>query len=336
MVDISENNLVEIVRDLRSSFGYTTTNFKALPLDVNSSMFDAFIESQENYDYVLNLSALKHVRSEKDPYTLMRLLEVNIFNAIKLARLASRKQSGRYFAVSTDKAANPVNLMGASKRIMEIYLMREFNYARTSMARFANVAFSDGSLLFAFNNRFLKKQPIVAPIDVRRYFVTSTESGQLCLMSTLFGENLDIYFPKENDDFKLTGFAEISFRYLQSHGYDPVVCMSEEEARLRSSDLISQSKWPVFLFSSDTTGEKHEEEFFTEHERINSETYKGIGIIKNSPCFNSESLSAFEGFCQAFKAKRGPWNKDEIVERLLALLPGMEYSDLKKYLDDKM
>jgi len=182
VVDISENNLVELVRDIRSSYGYIKGDFKTFALDIGSKVYDAFIEKDGQYDYVLNLSALKHVRSEKDPFTLMRMIEVNILNTLKTCLQSQAKGVKKYFCVSTDKAANPVNMMGASKRIMELFLMREANQLPISTARFANVAFSDGSLLHGFQNRIIKKQPIAAPDDVKRYFITQEEAGQLCLI----------------------------------------------------------------------------------------------------------------------------------------------------------
>jgi len=196
VVDISENNMVELVRDIRSSLGYIEGEFATFAIDAGSDIFDACIANGPGYDYVLNLSALKHVRSEKDPYTLMRMVDVNIFNTDKTMRQAAAMGSRKYFCVSTDKAANPVNMMGASKRIMEYFLMRLSVEVPVSTARFANVAFSDGSLLFGFNRRMEKDQPLSAPNDVRRYFVTPKESGELCLMSALLGENRDFLFPQ--------------------------------------------------------------------------------------------------------------------------------------------
>jgi len=193
VVDISENNMVELVRDIRSSFGYIDGDFQTFALDIGSIEYDAFWNADGDYDYVLNLSALKHVRSEKDPYTLMRMIDVNIFNTDKTIQQSIDKGVKKYFCVSTDKAANPVNMMGASKRIMEMFLMRRSKEINISTARFANVAFSDGSLLHGFNKRIEKKQPIVAPNDIKRYFVIPKESGELCLMSCIFGENRDIF-----------------------------------------------------------------------------------------------------------------------------------------------
>ena len=198
VVDISENNMVELVRSLRSSIGYGDGDFQTFALDCGSHEFSAMFSTYASkYDYVLNLSALKHVRSESDPFTLMRMLRTNVFNTINTVRASRQQGIEKYFCVSTDKAANPVNMMGASKRIMELFMMREAQGISLSMARFANVAFSDGSLLHGFNQRILKRQPLSAPNDVRRYFVTPQESGELCLLSTIYGDNLEIFFPKE-------------------------------------------------------------------------------------------------------------------------------------------
>ena len=219
VVDISENNMVELVRDIRSSFGYIDGDFQTFALDIGSVEYDAFFKDDGQYDYILNLSALKHVRSEKDPFTLMRMVDVNVFNTDKTLQQAIDAGVQKYFCVSTDKAANPVNMMGASKQIMEMFLMRRSLDIDISTARFANVAFSDGSLLHGFNQRIEKRQPIVAPNDVRRYFVTPQESGELCLMSCIFGENRDIFFPKLSESLHLITFADIAVKYLASKGY---------------------------------------------------------------------------------------------------------------------
>ena len=260
-VDISENNLVELVRDIRSSLGYIDGDFRTFALDIGSWQYDAFIDSDGQYDYVLNLSALKHVRSEKDPYTLMRMIEVNILNTLKTIKQSKQAGVKKYFCVSTDKAANPVNMMGGSKRIMEMFLMRESQYIDISTARFANVAFSDGSLLHGFNQRLEKKQPIVAPSDVKRYFVVPQESGELCLLSSLLGENRDIFFPKLSEELHLITFAEIAQKYLINKGFEPYLCENEDEARDLIEKLPQQGKWPCLFTPSNTTGEKDFEEF---------------------------------------------------------------------------
>jgi UDP-N-acetylglucosamine 4,6-dehydratase len=336
VVDISENNLVEVVRDIRSTLGYGSGDFQTLPLDVGSRYFDAFVESQASYDYICNLSALKHVRSEKDPYTLMRMLEVNVFNTVKTARIAAQQGAKKYFAVSTDKAANPVNLMGGSKRIMEKFLHRESANVDVSMARFANVAFSDGSLLHGFTQRIMKHQPISAPNDVKRYFVTPKESGELCMMSAIFGENLDIFFPDQEGELELTRFSDIAVRFLEQAGYEPVVCKTEDEARERVSELIPQKKWPVYFFGSDTTGEKAFEEFFMGNETLDLDTFNGIGVIKNQASFDDAVLDQFDAEIAAIRNSTGPWDKAQIVESYLKVLPELSHEEKGKYLDSRM
>jgi len=335
VVDISENNMVELVRDIRSSFGYIEGDFKTFALNIGSVEYDAFIQADGKYDYVLNLSALKHVRSEEDQYTLMRMIDVNIFNTDKTLAQATTKRTKKYFCVSTDKAANPVNMMGASKRIMEMFLMRRSKYIKISTARFANVAFSDGSLLHGFKERIEKKQPIVAPNDIKRYFVTPKESGELCLMSCIFGENRDIFFPKLDNNLHLISFADIALKYLKNLGYEPYLCKTEDEARELAQTLPSEGKWPCLFTSSDTTGEKDFEEFFTDKESLDMNRFESLGIIKNKPLFDDIGLNLFSKNISQFK-ERLSWNKEEIVQEFFKLIPEFKYEDKGKYLDAKM
>ena len=335
VVDVSENNMVELVRDIRSSQGYGDGEFKTFAIDAGSDEFEALVRKAPKYDYVFNLSALKHVRSEKDPFTLMRLVTVNIFNSIRILRLVKGQGCQNYFCVSTDKAANPVNMMGASKRIMELFLMRESLDMKITMARFANVAFSDGSLLHGFNQRFLKRQPISAPNDVRRYFVSPKEAGELCVMSGLLGSNRDIFFPKLSEELHLTKFSEIAHRYLKNLGYEAVECSSEEEARGRAEFLISKNKWPCFFFSSDTTGEKGFEEFFTDSEEIDFDRFNGIGIIKNPPTFNESSLDAFEEEISSMRRLKD-WSKESLIQAFRTVLPELDHRELGRDLDQRM
>jgi len=335
VIDLSENNLVELVRDIRSSLGYIDGDFQTLPLDCCSVEFDAFVGSQKPYDYIMNFSALKHVRSEKDPFTLMRLIDVNIFNTDQLARQAAQAGGRKFFCVSTDKATNPVNMMGASKRIMEMFLMRRSLEVDVSTARFANVAFSDGSLLHGFNQRMQKLQPLSAPQDVRRYFVTSGESGELCLLSCLLGENRDIFFPRLSEKLHLISFAEIAVRYLENLGYEPYVCPTEDEARVRVKELSGRKKWPCYFFDSDTTGEKDFEEFYTESETVETGRFESIGIIKNEPVFDENLLRYFEKKVGEMK-DRGYWSKKETVELFKKLIPGFGHKEMGKYLDGRM
>lgn len=335
VVDISENNMVELVRDLRSSYGYINGDFQTFALDIGSIEYDAFINADGKFDYVLNLSALKHVRSEKDPFTLMRMIDVNVFNTEKTLEQSIKKGVKKYFCVSTDKAANPVNMMGASKRIMEMYLMRKSLKIEISTARFANVAFSDGSLLHGFNQRILKKQPIVAPNDIKRYFVTPKESGELCLMSCIFGENRDVFFPKLNENLHLVSFADIAVKYLAEIGYEPYLCQSEEEARNNVEKLILEKKWPCLFTISDTTGEKDFEEFFTHDEILDMEIFQNLGIIKNKANFDDEKLEAFTFKIDQMK-KSGFWKKEEIVDLFHRMIPNFGHKETGKYLDAKM
>jgi hypothetical protein len=335
VVDISENNMVELVRDIRSSFGYIEGDFQTFALDIGSAEYDAFIESDGKYDYVLNLSALKHVRSEKDPFTLMRMVNVNIFNTDKTIKQSIDKGVKKYFCVSTDKAANPVNMMGASKRIMEMFLMRRSKEIDISTARFANVAFSDGSLLHGFNQRIQKRQPIVAPNDIKRYFVVPQESGELCLMSCIFGENRDVFFPKLSESLHLITFADIAVKYLNELGYQPFLCKDEDEARLLMASLLAEGKWPCLFAASDTTGEKDFEEFFTENEILDMNRFENLGVIKNNLNFDDEKLNLFTSTIDTLKGER-KWNKDQIVELFFKMIPGFGHKETGKYLDAKM
>ena len=335
VVDISENNMVELVREIRSTIGYIDGDFRTFAIDCGGREFDALMASSGGYDYVLNLSALKHVRSEKDPFTLMRMVEVNILNTISTIASARAGGARRYFCVSTDKAANPVNMMGASKRIMEMFLMRESLQTPISTARFANVAFSDGSLLHGFNQRFAKRQPISAPNDVRRYFVTPQESGELCLASCLLGENRDIYFPKLSEALHLTRFSDIAVRYLESFGFSPYECATEEEARERAPELIGRNRWPVYFFASDTTGEKDFEEFYTGAEILDMERFETIGVIKNEPAHDETRLEYFLGEIARIRS-RETWAKAELVELFNHMIPDFAHKETGKYLDGRM
>ena len=335
VVDISENNMVELVRDVRSTLGYIDGDFSTFAIDCGTIQYDALIKWAGGYDYVLNLSALKHVRSEKDPFTLMRMVDVNVLNTISTIESAKAFGAKKYFCVSTDKAANPVNMMGASKRIMEMFLMRASESLPISTARFANVAFSDGSLLHGFNQRFAKRQPISAPKDVRRYFVTPQESGELCLMSCLLGENRDIFFPKLSEKLHLITFADIAVRYLKALGYEPYECASEDEARDRAEELIAQRKWPCYFFNSDTTGEKDFEEFFTDKEVLDMARFESLGVIKNDPVYEQESLDHFLKVVADLKAQ-GLWEKVDLVDLFNKMIPDFKHKETGKYLDGRM
>ena len=339
VVDISENNMVELVRDIRSSKGYGTGEFATFAIDCGSDIFRAFMKEQKGriggYDYVFNTSALKHVRSEKDPYTLMRMIDTNIFNTDSTMVQAKECGAKKYFCVSTDKAANPVNMMGASKRIMEMYLNRRSLEMPVSTARFANVAFSDGSLLYGFNRRLEKNQPIAAPNDVRRYFVTPKEAGELCMLSCLTGENRDIYFPKLDEELNLVTFSHIAEKYLRSLGYEPVQCATEQEARERVSELKAKHQYPVYFFESDTTGEKDFEEFYMDGETLDLMKFDSVGIVKKGADYSEEKLRMFSDTIAKLRST-GMWTRGDLVELFNEMLPEFHHKETGKFLDGRM
>lgn len=334
VVDISENNLAETVRNLRSSLGYIDGDFQAFALDAMSPEFNAFTAINDKYDYVLNFSALKHVRSEKDPFTLMRMIRTNIFLTKQTLEFAASIGAKKYFCVSTDKASNPVNMMGCSKRIMELFLLK-YGKIPVSSARFANVAFSDGSLLHSFRQRLSKGQPLAAPNDVKRYFVTAQEGALLCLFSLFYGDDRDIFFPKLTADLHLETFDKIAVRFLESLGYKAHVCQDEDEARASVAELSEKNMWPCCFFTSDTTGEKDFEEFFTDNETVNWDRFSDIGIVKNNYDFDGSAIAAFESHIAECLASKS-WNKNEMVNQFLKLVPNFEHEEKNKNLDNKM
>ena len=334
LVDISENNLVECVRNLRSTEVNSVTDLRSYALDVNSMEFDQFMESEGRFDYILNLSAMKHVRSEKDPYTLSRLIDTNIFNAVKLADLAISTGAQKYFCVSTDKAANPVNMMGASKKIMELFLSDKSKYLDISLARFANVAFSDGSLLHGFDQRFLKHQPFSVPEDIERYFLSKKESGQLCLLSTLFGKNRELFIPKETDKLTLIKFTDIAREYLSRKGYKSKVFDTENEAKQNTGIIHEKKEWPCYFFKSDTTGEKPFEEFTTAAETINDSRFNTLDTLTVLPPINKSQLDDFVSKVSQIRAYGV--NKSDFVKAFQDLIPNFRHDELGRNLDEKM
>jgi FlaA1/EpsC-like NDP-sugar epimerase len=334
VVDLSENNLVELVRDIRSSLAYIDGDFRTFAIDCGSYQYDRYFAAESGFDYILNLSALKHVRSEKDPFTLMRMIEVNILNTVKTIKLASAAGVKKYFCVSTDKAANPVNMMGASKRIMEMFLGTMTDQINISTARFANVAFSDGSLLYSFKERVTKMQPITAPEDIKRYFVSFGEAGQLCLLSTILGKNGDIFFPKLTKGFDLISFRSIAEKYLQSIGYQPYCCSSEDEAREMVHSLPKEKKWPCYFFDSDTTGEKAVEEFFTAEEKVNLRRFISVGVIEDSLRGDTRLLKNFAKKIDEYR-KTG-WTRDDLVRLFHVMIENFGHIEKGKFLDERM
>lgn len=337
VVDISENNLVELVRDIRSDLGYIDGKFNTYAIDYGDLEFQSMLKNFNSYDYVMNLSALKHVRSEQDPYTIMRMIMVNIVHNINLLKLIDLKKLKKFFCVSTDKASNPHNLMGASKRIMELFLINHKDKINVSMSRFANVAFSDGSLLHGFLERFKKNQPLSAPNDVKRYFMSHQEAGELCLMSTLFGKNTEIFFPKNHSKLTPISFDVLATKMIKNHGYKPYLCKSEEEARKKINQLTKKKYWPCYFFKSDTTGEKIIEEFYQPNDILLSRNrFKNIGIIKNNyDNSNFEDLNLFLKKINSLRKKKY-WQKKDLVKIFKNILDDFDYVDKNKYLNDKM
>ena len=335
VIDISENNLVELVRDLRSSLGYIPGDFQVFALDAGSTHFLELLKSCDPFDFVLNLSAMKHVRSEKDAYTLMRLLDVNLLNVIACLDVLKQKGGSKYFAVSTDKAANPANLMGASKYLMERYLLAQSHQIPFSSARFANVAFSDGSLLFGFEQRIQKRQPLSAPSDIKRYFITPSEAGKICLFSCILGENRDIYFPKLSKNLHEITFSKIALNYLKSIDKKPIFCENEQEAREYLLLAENSTDWPCYFFESDTTGEKDFEEFYTSDEIVNLSTYVDLGIIKNAEVSDNLGIISFIEKITELQ-REAVYDRSILVSLFNDTIHQLDHKETGKFLNDKM
>lgn len=334
VVDINENNLVELVRDLRSGIGYIDGEFKTYCLDCGSIQFEQLVKKNKNYDYVINLSALKHVRSERDTFTLSRMLEVNVLNVIKHLKIFQKLKIKKYFCVSSDKATNPVNFMGASKRIMEIFLTSKKNSFDVSLARFANVLFSDGSLLHGFNKRLEKNQPITAPNDVRRYFITPQEAGELCMISCIIGKNNELYFPNDRKNLKFMTFSDLAKKFLKLKGYIAKEQQSENEARKFFRFKNSVKFWPCYFFKSDTSGEKDEEEFYEDIKKVNFNIFKNIGIINLESKLTMQNLNNFKKDLKKLIYKNK--NKDEFNNLFKKILINFSHIEKNKSLDEKM
>lgn len=335
VVDISENDLVELVRDIRSSFDSFTGDFQTFALDVASLSYDRFFYAQKPYDYILNFTAMKHVRSEKDPFSIVRMIETNVINVNKTALQARETGVKKYFCVSTDKATNPVNIMGATKLLMEKLLSIRGNELNISSARFANVAFSKGSLLWGFSERLKKRQPLAAPADISRYFMSHEEAGQLCLLSCLMGDNGDIFFPKLDKNEHLINLSKVAMKYITFSGYKPVLCASESEARELSEFKPDMGEWPLLLTESNTDGEKPYEEFFSGNDQVDHDRFMNIGVIKRSNQINSNELDLFMKRFAAFKAG-SDWHKQQLVAILQETLPEFQHSNKGASLDHKM
>lgn len=335
VVDLSENNLAELVRDIRSSMGYIQGDFHTYCLDVLDPEFAAMVSAQPRpYDAVLNFAALKHVRSEKDPYTLMRMIRVNVLGVARAVD-AARQGGARLFGVSTDKASNPINAMGATKRVMEQAMMRVADELDVTSARFANVLFSDGSLPFAWKYRLEKGQPIVAPRDVQRYFVTDREAASLCLLALSAGKSRDVLFPKLDAGVNELSFSDLAVRYLESRGLTPRLCDDEEQARALAAQGPASGEWPCYFFDSDTTGEKDHEEFYEDHETVDLKRFSHAGVVRSTADGDSQTLDHFFEEVQSL-LEQGAWDKPALVSLLQQTLDTFAHDERHKYLDERM
>ena len=336
VVDISENGLTELTRDLRSTYGlFVPDEYRTYPINFADPVFEHLFREEKGFDIVANFSAHKHVRSEKDVYSVKALLENNALKARRFMELLAEYPPKHFFCVSTDKAANPVNIMGCSKKVMEEMIMTYSSRFKVSTARFANVAFSNGSLLAGFMERVMKRQPLSAPEDVRRYFVSPEESGQICLMANILGNSREIFFPKLGEEQMMT-FSTIADAFVKSLGYTPYRCQSEEEAKQFATEMNADTTaYPVYYFSSDTTGEKDFEEFYVNGEQVNMNRFESLGVIENYPCKPSDEVDAY--FQSLTDTLANPVvTKADIVQSLKLFVPNFAHEEKGRNLDQKM
>ncbi len=334
VVDINENGLTELVRDCRSRMEISLpADFKSYPINFNDKVFYKIFRKEGPFDIVANFAAHKHVRSEKDAFSIEAMIDNNVIRAKHLLDFLLQHPPAHFFCVSTDKAANPVNIMGASKKLMEEVILAYSGKMKITTARFANVAFSNGSLLAGFNERLAKQQPLSCPSDVKRFFVSPREAGEICLCACILGASGNIFFPKLTES-DLLNFADIVPPYLKNMGYRMKSCSSEEEARTAVSE-IPGGEYPVYFFESHTSGEKLYEEFYTDDEELDLERFDKLGIVKNAKARNLKELEGIiNGLEELFK--REEVGKSEVVELLHTLLPGFQHKETGMNLDQKM
>ena len=341
VVDLNENGLAELVRDVRSTQGlYVPDEFRCYTLNFADPIFERIFREERGFDIVANFSAHKHVRSEKDRYSVQALIENNDIRARRLMDLLKVYPPKHFFCVSTDKAANPVNIMGASKRIMEDLVMAYNRYFKVTTARFANVAFSNGSLPDGWIHRLQKKQPLVAPSDVKRYFVSPEESGQICMLACILGRGGEVFFPKLGEDQMLT-FSAICDGFIKANGFEKDLCSSDKEAVLKASTLnleplnLEPVKYPTVYFASDTTGEKAYEEFYVPGEKIDMQRFKALGVVEQTTCHDMAEVDTFFNKLEAI-FQREDFTKAEVVEAIKSFIPNFEHEEKGKNLDQKM
>ena len=336
VVDLNENGLAELVRDLRSTEGlFVPDEFRCYTLNFADPIFERIFREEKGFDIVANFSAHKHVRSEKDRYSVQALIENNDIKAKKLMDLLTVYPPKHFFCVSTDKAANPVNIMGASKRIMEDLVMAYNKYFKVTTARFANVAFSNGSLPDGWIHRLQKKQPLSAPSDVRRYFVSPEESGQICMLACILGKGGEVFFPKLGEDQMLT-FSAICDDFVKAEGFHKVECTQDAEAKKFAADMSYESEdYPVVYFKSDTTGEKAYEEFYIPGEKINKERFSALGVVEETTRRPMNEVNDFFAELEGIFAK-DDFTKAEVVQSIKKFIPNFEHEEKGKNLDQKM
>ena len=337
VIDINENGLTELVRDLRSSTEYNIPEaFITYPVNLGDRGFEKIFRHHGPFEMVAKLAAHKHVRSEKDIFSIEAVIENNVLRARKLLDLLLEFPPEHFFCVSTDKAANPVNVMGASKKLMEELIMAYADQLPIKTARFANVAFSNGSLPLGFLDRLEKKQPWACPLGIRRFFVSPQESGELCLIASILGESGDIFYPKLDEEKDMIPFDEIAFDLLKALGLEADICQTEEEARQKALNLNDNpTAWPVFFFESDTSGEKSFEEFFTDEETRDEEKFFNLGFVKNEKNKNFNEINTiFADLKNLFESTNV--TKEKVIHILQSYLPTFEHMETGKGLDSKM
>lgn len=336
VVDINENGLTELTRDLRSTYGmFVPDDYRTYPLSYADPIFEKIFRNEGGFNIVANFSAHKHVRSEKDRYSVEALVENNVLKARKLLDLLAEMPPQHFFCVSTDKAANPVNVMGCSKKVMEEMIMAYSKKFKVCTARFANVAFSNGSLLAGFIERLMKQQPMSSPNDVKRYFVSPEESGQICMLACMLGRSGEIFFPKLGEEQMMT-FSDICDKFLTQLGYKIKYCSNEEEARKFAAEMPANSDtYPVYYFQSDTTGEKSFEEFYIPGEKINMERFSSLGVIEEYPCKPLDQIDTYFSQLQTLFAQPN-FTKADVVNLLKVFVPNFEHEEKGKNLDQKM
>ena len=336
VVDLNENGLAELVRDVRSTNGlYVPNEFRCYTLNFADPIFERIFREEKGFDIVANFSAHKHVRSEKDRYSVQALIENNDIKAKKLMDLLTVYPPKHFFCVSTDKAANPVNIMGASKRIMEDLVMAYNQYFKVTTARFANVAFSNGSLPDGWIHRLQKKQPLAAPSDVKRYFVSPEESGQICMLACILGKPGEVFFPKLGEDQMLT-FSSICDDFVAAEGFQKQQCTTDAEAKAYAADMDYDSDtYPVVYFGSDTTGEKAYEEFYVPGEKVDMQRFMSLGVVEQSLRHDMNEVNAFFDKMETI-FHREDFTKAQVVDAIKEFIPNFEHEEKGKNLDQKM